>query len=127
MDHAPFPPSSADRWMSCPGSFQAEQQTGPRPTSDLADEGTVAHGIFAAALRHSLSPYRLIDDVSFAAPLHLAWLHAIQLIAGRRFLVEQRLKPLPGLAEVWGTADAVVFDRHDRVRLILDLKFGRGV
>jgi hypothetical protein len=127
MQHAPFPPSSAERWMSCPGSFQAEQQAGPRPSSGLADEGTIAHGIFAEALRRNLSPYRLTDDVSFAAPLHLAWLHAIQLIAGQRFLVEQRLNPLPGLPELWGTADTVTFDRHDRVRLIFDLKFGRGV
>jgi hypothetical protein len=127
MDHAPFPPSSVERWMGCPGSFQAEQQAGPRPTSDLADEGTTAHGIFARALRRNISPYRLTDDVSFAAPLHQAWLHAIQLIAGRRFLVEQRLQPLPGLADIWGTADVVIFDRHARVGLILDLKFGRGV
>jgi hypothetical protein len=127
MDHAPLSPSSAERWMSCPGSFQAEQDAGPRPSSTLADEGTVAHGIFATALRRNISPYRLTDDVSFAVPLHLAWLYAVQLIAGQRFLVEQRLKPLPGLSEIWGTADTVVFDRYNRVRLILDLKFGRGV
>jgi hypothetical protein len=39
----------------------------------------------------------------------------------------QRLKPLPGLADIWGTTDTVVFDRRSHVRLILDLKFGRGV
>jgi hypothetical protein len=113
--------------MRCPGSFQAEQQAGPRPSSDVADEGTTAHGIFAEALRRGLSPYRLTNDVGFAAPLHLAWLHATRLIAGRRFLVEQRLDPLPGLRDLWGSVDLVMFDQHDRVRAILDLKFGRGV
>ena len=126
MQHAPFAPSAADRWMSCPGSFQAEQGL-PRLTSLYAEEGTTAHGIFAKALRHDVSPYRLIQDQDLARPLHEAWLAARQLIAGRRFLVEQRLEPLPGLPDVWGTCDVVVFDRHGWVVMIIDLKFGAGV
>ena len=90
--------------MSCPGSFQAEQQAGPRPTSIYAEEGTNAHAIFAEALLRNISPYQLTEDSYIAKPLHEAWLAAKQLIAGRRFLVEQRLDPLPGMPDMWGTA-----------------------
>jgi DNA polymerase I len=125
--HAPFSPSSAERWIGCPGSIQAEQAAGPSPPSAWADEGTAAHAIFADALRRNVSPYQLTTDPDFAAPLYQAWLWATELIAGRRFLIEQRLTPVPELPDLWGTADVVVFDEHDRVALVLDLKFGRGV
>jgi Protein of unknown function (DUF2800) len=125
--HAPFSPSGSERWMNCPGSFRAEQEAGPRPTSMYAEEGTGAHTIFAEALRRNISPYRLMTDTYIAKPLHEAWLAAKQLIAGRHFLVEQRLPPLPGMPDLWGTADIIVFDHHGHVVMVIDLKFGSGV
>lgn len=113
--------------MSCPGSFKAEQAAGPRTTSIYAEEGTTAHGVFAAALLRDTSPYQLTDNSYMAKPLHECWLAAKQLIAGRRFLVEQRLKPMPVLLDLWGTADVVVFDQHGHVVMLIDLKFGAGV
>jgi len=124
--HAPFAPSAAERWMSCPGSFQAELGLS-RPTSLYAEEGTTAHAIFTQALLHDVSPYQLTDDSLMAKPLHEAWLAAKQLIAGRRFLVEQRLEPMPGLPDLWGTSDIIVFDRFGHVVMVIDLKFGSGV
>jgi DNA polymerase len=125
--HAPLAPSAAHRWMSCPGSVLAERLAPPSPVSAFAEEGTEAHRIFAECLTRSVTPGSLTSDTALIDPLRHALLLAADVIAGRRFLVEQRLEPIPGLSKVWGTADVIVFDQHDRVVAILDLKFGAGV
>jgi hypothetical protein len=126
-EHAPFAPSAAERWLACPGSWAAERAAGPRTGSMYADEGSAAHALFADALRSNVSPYSLTADSYIAKPLHEAWLAAKQLIAGRRFLVERRLPAMPGMPDLWGTADVIVFDRFGRVVMVIDLKFGSGV
>jgi hypothetical protein len=60
-------------------------------------------------------------------PLRHALMIARDVIAGRRFKVEIRLDPLPGIDKVWGTADVLIFDEADRIVAIIDLKFGAGV
>jgi DNA polymerase len=126
--HAPLPPSSAERWLNCPGSVAAERTLGPMEVeSTFALEGTEAHRIFAACLERNLDPAELTEDPLMLIPLRHALLIARNVIAGRRFKVEIRLEPLPGIGKVWGTADVLVFDEHDRLVAVLDLKFGAGV
>jgi DNA polymerase len=125
--HAPLPPSSAERWMHCPGSVAAVQALPPEPKSSFATEGTEAHQIFAACLTRDLDPADLTDDPMLVIPLRHSLLLARDVIAGRRFKVEIRLQPLPGLAKVWGTADVLVFDECYRIVSVIDLKFGAGV
>src|SRR5262249_18641447 len=127
MEHAPLAPSAAERWLSCPGSPLAEQQSPVLPASGFATEGTLAHSLFAEALLHTVSPFNLTPDITMPTPLSVAVSPAAQVIDGRRFVVEQRVPPLPGLPAIWGTTDVVVFDRYDRVAMIIDLKFGRGI
>jgi DNA polymerase len=124
--HAPLPPSSAERWMRCPGSIAAEKVIGPQPESPWATEGTEAHKIFADCLEHGTEPNGL-DDPYRQMAISAAIMLARQIIAGRRFKVETRLEALPGLSKVWGTADVIVFDAHDRVVAVIDFKFGIGV
>ena len=49
MAHAKLSPSSADRWMVCPGSTVLEAGK-PDSSSDFADEGTAAHFLAATCL-----------------------------------------------------------------------------
>ena len=60
-------------------------------------------------------------------PLALSLELARQILNGRAFMVETRLRPLPGLAEVWGTSDLVGFSKAGPVDRIIDLKFGEGI
>lgn len=125
--HAPLAPSSAYRWMACPGSSLAERLAPPSPVSSFAEEGTEAHRIFAECLVKGVPVASLTKDLALIDPLRHALFLAADVIAGRRFLVEQRLEPLADMPKVWGTADVVVFDGHGRVVAIIDLKFGAGV
>ncbi|MFL5279986.1 MAG: DNA polymerase [Rhodopila sp.] len=125
--HAPLPPSAAERWMNCPGSVAAARALPPEPESSFAAEGTEAHRILAACLARDLDPAELTEDPVLIDPLRHALDIAHDAIAGRRFHVEIRLDPLPGVPDVWGTSDVLVFDDRDRVVAVIDLKFGAGV
>jgi hypothetical protein len=69
----------------------------------------------------------LTKDSALIDPLRHALFLAAGVIAGRPFLVEQKLEPLPSLPKIWGTADVIIFDQHERVAEIIDLKFGAGI
>jgi hypothetical protein len=125
--HAPLAPSAAHRWMACPGSVMAERLAPPSPISSFAEEGTEAHRIFAECLLASRPVASLTRDPVLIDPLRHALFLAADVIAGRPFLVEQRLEPLSGMSKIWGTADVLIFDQHGRVAAIIDLKFGAGI
>jgi DNA polymerase bacteriophage-type len=127
--HAPLPPSSAERWMNCPGSVGAIAAMPPQPEAEsfFATEGTEAHRIFAACLERDLDPAELTDDILMVPPLRRALMVARDLIGGRKFKVEIRLEPIADLAKVWGTADVLVFDENGYVIAVVDLKFGASV
>jgi DNA polymerase len=125
--HAPLAPSSAHRWIACPGSVLAERLAPPSPVSAFAEEGTEAHRIFAECLLNSVPVASLTKDSALIDPLRHALFLAADVVAGRPFLVEQKLEPLPGLPKIWGTADVIIFDQHGRVVAIVDLKFGAGI
>ena len=142
--HATLGPSSAKRWMTCPGSVAAITACPVEDTaSEAAAEGTAAHALAEILLRERIElkgqgellkewkaeygerynanelkagvmPY--IDKVSDV------W----EELGGRkraRLLLEQRVFVIEG---VYGTADAVVISDKG-VLHVLDLKYGRGV
>ena len=125
--HAPLPPSSATRWMACPGSVAAERAAPPAPSSTFADEGTHAHELFARCLTRTLAADAVTEDPVIVAPLALSLDLARRILNGRTFLVETRLRPLPGLPDIWGTSDVIGFSAAGPVDTILDLKFGEGL
>jgi Protein of unknown function (DUF2800) len=125
--HAPLAPSSAERWMNCPGSVTACAALAKEPEPPYAIEGTEAHKIFAACLERDLEPVKFTSDFMTFQPLRAALEIARDVIAGRKFEVETRLEPIPGIGKVWGTCDVIIFDEAGRVVAIIDLKFGAGV
>jgi hypothetical protein len=127
LKHAPLAPSAAERWIACPGSYQAEHEAPPAPAPSFADYGTYAHELFARALLDRLPAEAVTDDPVMRRPLALALDAARQILGARPFLVEIRLRPLAGLPSVWGTADVIGFATAGPVTEILDLKFGEFV
>ena len=134
--HAKLAPSSAHRWMRCPGSVALEAAC-PEAASEYAAEGTAAHALAAMALTDGSdaaaylgcviqvngSDLEVTDDMAGHVQKYLDYVRAI----GGALMVEQRLSieavtDEPGAT---GTPDAVIVAGDELV--IADLKYGRGV
>lgn len=148
--HATLSPSSADRWMTCPGSVPLSEGI-VDTSSDYAAEGSAAHEIAALCLTNSsdAAAYvgRIVEidtrEIEITADMaehiqvyvdHVRGRVAdwINLGATVTLEVEQRVPigHLTGEDGAEGTADAVIIAELPDVRTaieVIDLKFGRGV
>ncbi len=141
-DHARLSPSSAHRWMACPGSVLLESAL-PDTSSKYADEGTAAHELASLCLSEGkdASAYlgRLIkaEDTGreFEVTADMAdfvqvYVNAIRLKASDNdLMVEQKVEfsrfvDVPGQ---FGTADALILSADGETLDVDDLKYGRGV
>lgn len=141
--HAKYSPSSAHRWMVCPGSMALETLA-PRAEekpSEYAAEGTAAHELAtwvltkdapaAAYIGHQIQA----DGFTFTVDREMA--DNVQAYADRvrdyaedgELLVEQCMEfsEYVDHPEQFGTSDAVVLTSDGLEIQVHDLKYGRGV
>lgn len=139
MSHALFSPSSAARWMACPGSVALAKDL-PDESSDFADEGTAAHELAALCLlggsdaAEHVSRQITVNGKAYTVDAEMAshvqvYLDTVRGLAdlGDELRIEQRLPigHITGEEGAHGTADALVLVGDELV--IIDLKYGRGV
>ena len=139
--HATLSPSSAARWMTCPGSVVMCRDL-PDDSSWYADEGTDAHELAAMCLEgldeEAQDPRSYIgrrmhrgtvvsDEMVEAVGRYANYVLDVVSATEGQLLVEQRLpiSQITGEAEAHGTADAVIFAGDELI--VCDLKYGRGV
>lgn len=121
-NHAVFSPSSAKRWMTCPGSVALSVGI-PDESSPYADEGTKAHALFEALLKGETFmvgeyPPDMLRHVANAVA------DARELIPdGVDYSVEEKLKHSE---LIYGTADLVI-PEHFGTLTVADLKYGQGI
>jgi len=136
--HAQLSPSSAVRWMSCPGSVRMCEGI-PDTSSDASLEGTMMHTVSAHCLTRGTDAagYVGVTDAETGLILQAEQAQAIQTYVdtvrdivkttGGELLVEQRLSiwHMTGEEDAHGTADAVIMTMDELI--VIDAKFGRGV
>ena len=136
--HAQLSPSSAVRWMSCPGSVRMCEGI-PDTSSDASLEGTMMHTVSSHCLTRGTDAagYVGVTDPETGLILQAEQAQAVQTYVdtvrdicettGGKLLVEQRLSiwHMTGEEDAHGTADAVIMTMDELI--VIDAKFGRGV
>lgn len=133
--HSPLAPSSAPRWVPCPGSVQLEAQYPETEEGESAAEGTAAH--FAGSeelLGREVREGQVADNGVVLTEEMLEgaalWVEDVLTVTGienPQVVVEQRVAMPRIHDEAFGTPDTW-FYRPDLFKLwVWDFKFGHGV
>ena len=136
--HAKLSPSSAERWLHCPGSIQLVEQLDEQglleeDDSTFAAEGTAAHEFAAAVLERSKEPATMVDDVlGWRADMveHVeAYADYVRMIWDQcdgHIQVETPVEFDQWVSGGRGTLDAAVLDFNTMTAHVVDFKYGVG-
>ena len=136
MAHAELSPSSAARWMTCPGSVAASRGIEDKGSA-FADEGTDAHELAAICLINNTDAADNIGktmgkgnvvsaDMARHVQSYVDYVRDVVMGTGGELFVEQELSiaEITGEAGAVGTSDAVIVT--DDEIIVIDLKYGMG-
>ena len=136
--HVELSPSSAKRWMACPGSIPLQRGIAER-SSAAADEGTIAHELAELTLKFKHPKCTDVAKLNreFAKRFPPDMCDFVQeyvdevrrlSVGAKHVRYESRLTlaPLRPASEIAGTADAFIVQQDNHLH-IPDLKYGKGV
>lgn len=125
-EHSRLPPSKAYCWTECTASIgfiEANASVLSFESSPEADEGTRAHALLTAILKHTLGQVADNEEMRAAIDELVVYIKSLML-PGDRLLVDQKV-PLFYLPSQRGTLDVSIVG-NGRI-IVLDLKYGKGV
>ena len=141
--HARLNPSSAERWINCPGSVALSEQCPAPSGNSYTEEGTWAHTLCEVKLRKFLGELRgskytsavnkvkksgyYDGEMEEASEFYLE--HVTEIFNGvgkdAELMVEQQFSLDKYVPESFGTSDAVVIGSGTIE--VIDFKYGKGV
>lgn len=132
-EHAEYAPSSAHRWLVCPGSVVLTRGVAEPEASSYAHEGSMCHELAAeclksnkdaaGALGQSIGGVEMTQDLIDAVQMYIDEVRSIASeMAVKGGLVE---KTVEITKDCWGTLDAALW--NPEVLVVIDAKFGKGV
>lgn len=138
--HSKFSPSSAKRWLACPGSIALCEKLPKPKESPYAKEGTNAHALAEYCLRHNCQPnaaiYKKATGDSGAMPSDMAGAVSVYVDEIRSTL-EVLTNPIWRIEErfdlewfhkgMFGSNDCFVYDLDSKKLWVYDYKHGAGV
>jgi len=132
--HAKLSPSSAHRWMACPGSVALCDGLAD-VSSKHAELGTFAHDVAADCLECDTDAATWVngkadnpctEEMAGYVQEYLDEVRAY-MFGGASLFVEQRVDVCESVGEVYGTADAIVLSGDGKSLDVFDFKYGAGV
>lgn len=146
--HSQLGPSSAHRWMNCPGSVRACADAPPQPPSEFAAEGTVAHGWAESLVTEMTTDGALLErvgqimkqegfEIEITEEMVNAAIEYRDVVDAdtEALSKEGRAGRIHGKAEVqvksaalglFGTADYLLYQKGNKLK-VYDFKYGKGV
>jgi hypothetical protein len=131
--HTDISPSSADRWMNCPGSVALCAKMPKPEQSKYAGEGEAAHDLAERCLRNpKIVPFDLVGEEINGFPVTEEMAEAVciyretiltELAKGGQLIIEQKVDIAPGVS---GRLDAAIVRPFKEV-IAFDFKYGKGV
>lgn len=145
--HARLSPSSAHRWMECPGSVTLESEFPQDKTSEFAEYGTAGHMLGEMCLTQDLPAkhfkgkilnksiefpdgFEVDDEMVDAVQMYADYCNNIQ---GTLAFIENKVDFSEWVPEGFGTSDYIKINtRHPQAETnsiinVVDLKMGKGV
>lgn len=133
MAHSEFSPSQLHRIIQCPSSVQlyrelAQYKDGP--SSSYAEEGTLLHSYMEKALH--TTDLSFIPDAEHRTVIKAARDYVWSQIPDKAYedpgqmFMEKRVE-VPGVPQVFGTADLIIHLKEENELHLFDYKFGAGV
>lgn len=127
--HSPIGASSMSRWSACPASISLSKGI-ESPPGTAAMEGTAAHELVGLALERALSenvPTLTILQKTIEAVNKYAE-YVESLIKGvNPYHIEHSFDMSAIYPNLYGTADAVVYDKESKTLHVIDYKHGEGL
>lgn len=126
-DHSPIGFSQWERVSNCPGSVALATRCPKPESSAAADEGTLAHSVAAHWLMTGDVPPGTDKKMAdfLRSYVKAVWSLLPKVVTKALWVVEGSVAAPSIHKDVHGTTDALIWDAHNRILHVFDLKYGK--